>query len=129
MNKRALRLMENKREFERMLSQVKSLKEELEAHLRKSFSFNRLQTTIQFRRPLGEDLFILARAGASVEGDVSIEIFQGDILLRSDLQFDLKTVRVVHDGMDSMIELAECLCAAVNNPEILKSVLRRFQAQ
>ena len=131
MNARALKLKGNSAEFESKLADIKRLKKGLEEYLNRNFYFERctpfsFTRIIQLRETPDRNLLLIAK----VDGrGVAFGFFSGPFQLNEDAQFDLATLRVVYESMDTMIELAEELCTKINKLDLLKAFLKRFDVE
>jgi hypothetical protein len=126
-NTRALKLKENGAEFETKLSDIRRLKKALQTYLNENFYVERMNS-VTFSRTLGRhpdrgDVNVKLYAAAS---GASFTLFSGQFSVDADAQFDLKLVRIVHENMDALIELAEELSTTIHRLDSFKQFLGRF---
>jgi len=129
MNARSLKLKANSAEFESKLADIKRLKKGLEEYLNRNFYFERCEPFSLTRTlELGDRNLLILTALVNNRG-ASFELRSGTFPLTEDAQFDLDIVRIVHDNMDAMIELAEELCKKINRLDNFKAFLNRLDVE
>jgi hypothetical protein len=128
MNARSLKLKANSAEFESKLTDIRRLKRGLEEYLNRNFYFERCEPFTLSRPPEQPDRNLVLTAVVNNRG-VSFGLLSGAFQITEDAQFDLGIVRIVHDNMDVMIELAEELCKKINRLDNFKAFLKRFDVE
>ncbi len=129
MNVRALKLKANSEEYDAKIEDIKRLKNAIEVYLKRNFYFERVSPRLTSQRLLRESPDVVNLLATTTKDGVSIDVWQGGCRLEKEAQYTLDIVRLVHDNMDAMIELAEELCKQIGRYDAFKAFLGRFDVE